>query len=98
MKPTIGRIIARMEVIIDPASSSVETAALPVPPVNREDLARKAAVDPCKRPATPPPAMMATIHFKDEGISVIIDAVAIVPAITETGEAIASMTLSSQGT
>ena len=90
--------MARREVITDPASSSVAIAAFPIPPVNKDDLARSAVVDPCKRPAIPPPAMIATIHFSEGGMSVITDAVKIVPAMMETGEAIASITLSSQGT
>jgi hypothetical protein len=41
--------------------------------------------------------MIDMVHFSEGGISVMSEAVTIVPAITLTGEAMESMILSSQG-
>lgn len=97
-KPMMGMMMANSATKADPANSAVAIRGFPSPPVKIDDFALSAVVVPCIMPAIPPPAMIATIHFTDGGKSVITDAVAIVPATIETGEAMASMIWSSQGT
>src|SRR5512137_2599477 len=96
-KQMMGMIMAKSAIMADPATSTVAINEFPSPPVKSDDFALSAVVDPCITPAIPPPAMIASIHFTDGGKSVITDAAAIVPATMETGEAIASMILSSHG-
>src|SRR5512137_1194538 len=96
-KQMMGMIMAKSAIKADPANSAVAMSGFPSPPVKSDDFALSAAVVPCIMPAIPPPAMIATIHFTDGDMSIITDAVAIVPAMIETGEAMASITLSSQG-
>ena len=86
------------DTIIDAASSRLATIKFAKPPVKTVDFARRATVAPWSKPAMPPPAMNEIVHYKDGGTSVIREADAIVPAMMLTGDAIASMTLSSQGT
>lgn len=97
IKQMAGIMIANTAVIREPASSMLATTTLPMPPVAREDFTLSTVVIPCIIPAVPPPAMIASIHRNDGDRSVTTDAAAIVPAMIETGEAIVSSRLSSQG-
>ena len=67
--------------ITDPANSKMETKGFPSPAVDTEDCARSATVVPCTNPATPPPAIIASAHFRNGDILVTVDAVAMVPAM-----------------
>ena len=78
--------------ITDPASSPVATRGLPIPAVSADDFVRKATVVPWTSAAAPPPAMIANVHFKNGDISITVEAVAIVPAMTAAGEVITSRT------
>ena len=79
--------MASSAVIIDPTSSRVETTGFPAPPVDNEDCVRSATVVPCTNPAMPPPAISASVHFKNGEISVITDADTMVPAAIAAGVA-----------
>ena len=78
-------------------NSAVATAELPRPPVKTVDFARSIAVNPCVMPATPPPAIMAAVHFTIGGRSVMTAADTIVPATTAPGVATVSSRLSTPG-
>jgi len=97
IKQMMGMIIAMSAIMAATANSAVAKSGFPKPPVKIDDFALSAIVDPCIMPAIPPPAISANIHFTDGGKSVITDAAAIVPATIETGEAMVSIILSSQG-
>ena len=58
---------------------------LPTPAVSTVDFALSKAVTPCVSPATPPPAMIAVVHFSIGGKSVITAADTRVPATTAAG-------------
>jgi len=92
MTERIGTRMASRDVMIDPVNSKVETTGFKAPPVDAEDFARSATVVPCTNPAIPPPAIRASVHFKNGEMSVITDAVTIVPAMTAAGVAIMSRT------
>lgn len=91
-KQRIGARMASREMIIDPANSKVETAGFPIPPVETDEFARSATVVPCTNPAIPPPAIRASVHFRNGDISVTNEAVAMVPAMIAAGVAAISKT------
>ena len=97
-KQMMGIIMAKSAIKAAPANSAVAMSGFPSPPVKSDDFALSDVVAPCITPAIPPPAMIANSHLTDGDTSVITDAVAIVPAMIATGEAMASMIWSSQGT
>src|SRR5262249_47377949 len=70
-----------------PPSSTVAMTELPRPPVKMVDLALSIAVTPCVRPAMPPPAITAAVHFTIGGRSVITAADTTVPATSAAGVA-----------
>jgi len=88
----IGTRIASRAVIIDATNSNVETKGFPIPAVETDDFARSATVVPCTNPAIPPPAISASVHFRNGDISVIIEAVTTVPAMIAAGVATMSRT------
>jgi hypothetical protein len=88
----IGTKMASRAMIIDPTNSKVETKGFPIPVVEAEDVARSATVVPCTNPAIPPPAISASVHFRNGDISVTIEAVAMVPAMIAAGVATISIT------
>src|SRR5262249_21867671 len=92
-----GAARARSETSSAPPSSKVARTRLPIPPVKTVELALSVAVTPCVRPATPPPAMMAAVHFTIGGKSVMTAADTIVPATNAAGVARASSKLSIPG-
>src|SRR5262245_52236285 len=81
-----------------PPSSAVAMTELPRPPVKMVDLALSIAVTPCVRPAMPPPAITAAVHFTIAGRSVITAADTTVPATSAAGVAKLSSRLSTPGT
>ena len=88
----IGTRMASTAVITDPTNSKVETKGFPTPAVETADFARRATVVPCTYPAIPPPAISASVHFRNGDISVTIEAVVMVPAIIAAGVATISRT------
>jgi len=94
---TSGAASARSEISEALPSSAVATAEFPTPPVKTVDFALSIAVKPCVMPATPPPAIMAAVHFTIGGKSVMTAADTIVPATTAPGVATASSKLSTPG-
>jgi len=87
-----------MEVIIEPASSKVATTGFPNPAVVAVDAPRATIVDPCTIPAAPAPAMIAKAHFINGLISVMTDAVMMIPATIEDGVANMSNKWPTKGT
>ena len=67
---------------IDAMSSTVDTTGLAIPAVAREDFPLTRTLEPCTKPAIPPPAIIASVHLNKGDTSPTIDAVVIVPAIT----------------
>src|SRR5579883_683557 len=52
---TTGATIAKIEVIVAPANSTLETTGLAIPPVVAPEAARASTVPPWISPAAPPP-------------------------------------------
>ena len=75
---------------VAPTVSTVATTGLASPAVMTPDLARSSAVLPLVRPATPPPAMIASGHITAGGMSAITEALATTPAPTAAGPATTS--------
>jgi hypothetical protein len=92
-----GAASARSETRSEPPSSAVAMTGLPTPPVSTVDFALSKAVTPYVSPATPPPAMIAVVHFSIGGRSVITAAETSVPATTAAGVAKVSSRLSTPG-
>jgi hypothetical protein len=93
----IGMKIAMADKVIALPDSSVEIAGFPNPPVVNDDVALVTPVSAWIVPATPPPAIIANVHFISGEISVITEAIKTAPAITAIGEVIVSKALSTQG-
>src|SRR5947209_5462876 len=93
-----GAASDRMEVARDPPSSTVARTGFPRPPVPALDAPRATTVVPWTNPAIPPPAIAASVHFRNGLISATSDAVTTVPATTAAGEAMVSSRLSTHGT
>jgi hypothetical protein len=64
-----GAAKVRSETRSAPPSSAVAMTRLPRPPVKTVDDPLSIAVTPCVRPATPPPAITAAVHFSIGGRS-----------------------------
>src|SRR6266404_6148886 len=92
-----GATIAITEVITAPANSAVATRGFPNPAVDRVDVPRATTVVPCTSPAAPPPAITASVHFRNGLTSPTIAAVTTVPAMSAAGVAIVSKTWSIHG-
>ncbi len=92
-----GAASARKVMTTAPPSSAVEMTKFPRPPVRIVEWARRIPVKPCVNPATPPPAMMAAVHFTIGGASTMTAADTIVPATKAAGVASASSRLSTTG-
>src|SRR5512143_2642283 len=88
----IGARIASRAVIIDPTNSKVEIIGFPIPAVETDDFVRSATVVPCTNPAIPPPAISASVHFRNGDILVTDEAVVMVPAMIAAGVATMSRT------
>src|SRR3972149_2885475 len=77
--------------------STVESTELPKPPVVIDDVILVTPVSAWIVPATPPPAIMASVHLRSGDIPVTTDAIKIMPATTAMGDAIVSRILSTHG-
>ena len=62
--------MASRAVRMAPIHSPVATTGFPVPPVRAVDLSRRVEVTPCTTAAAPPPAIMASVHFRRGDTSV----------------------------
>jgi hypothetical protein len=82
-----GSISAMKDVTIEPTNSKVANNGLPNPAVVALEVPLASTVAPCTKPATPPPAMIAMVHFNMGSIFVIIAAVTTVPAKIDAGVA-----------
>jgi hypothetical protein len=70
---------------------------LPRPPVKTVECALRIPVIPCVRPAMPPPAITAAVHFTIGGASIMTAADTTVPATKAAGVAKVSSRLSTTG-
>ena len=93
-----GASNARKDIRSAPPSSAVAMTGFPRPPVKTVEWALSIPVNPCVRPAMPPPAITAAVHFTIGATSVMTAADTIVPAINAAGVAKASSRLSTTGT
>jgi hypothetical protein len=59
-----GTRMASTAVRMAPIHSPVATTGFPRPPVRAVDLSRRVDVVPCTMAAAPPPAIMASVHFR----------------------------------
>jgi len=89
-RQTMGTVKANRAVMMDPSSSREEKNTLPVAAVRAEDFVRKMTVIPWTMAAVPPPAISASVHFRNGEISITIEAVAMMPAMIAAGDAIRS--------
>ena len=89
-----GATSARKDIRSAAPSSAVEMTGFPRPPVKTVEWALSIPVNPCVRPAIPPPAITAAVHFTIGGTSVMTAADTIVPAINAAGVAKVSSKLS----
>ena len=85
-----GKRNAIKDVITAPPSSIVARMGFPNPAVVAVEAVLARTVEPWMRPATPPPAMMAKVHFNIGSIFEIIEAVITVPATIAAGVAMVS--------
>jgi hypothetical protein len=93
-----GAANARKDITNAPTSSAVAMMGFPRPPVKTVECALRIPVNPCVRPAIPPPATTAAVHFSIGGTSIMTAADTIVPAINAAGVAKVSSRLSITGT
>jgi hypothetical protein len=79
-------------------ASTVDTSGLAAPAVVTVEAPRVVTVRVCTAPAAPPPATMASVHFRNGLMSVTQAAATTMPATTAAGVATESSRLSSHGT
>jgi hypothetical protein len=92
-----GAASARKDIRTAPPSSAVAMTGLPRPPVKTVECALRIPVIPCVRPAMPPPAITAAVHFTIGGASIMTAADTTVPATKAAGVAKVSSRLSTTG-
>src|SRR5262249_20574919 len=92
-----GATIARTDISNAPPSSAVAKTGLAKPPVVIVDAPRNKTVEPWTTLATPPPAMIASVHRKKGLTSVTKEAVMIDPATIAAGVASESRRWSTHG-
>ena len=86
-----------MDITTELPASTVDTAGFPKPPVVAVEANLAMLVKPWTVPATPPPTITASPHFKNGVISETAEAITIVPATVAAGTAIVSRRLSTHG-
>ena len=96
-KATIGKKMAKIDMIIEAPVSIVDTIGLPNPAVETVEVTRDTPAAPFIVAAVPPPAMMASDHVITGLKSAIVDTITAVPAIVAKGIAMVSSKLSTTG-
>ena len=92
-----GRKMANMVIRMDAPVSTVDTTGFTRPPVAAVEASLVTALELFIKPASPPPAMSAILHFANGPISTKVLKLIKVPAAAASGIAIVSRALSTNG-